>query len=125
MLPPCYRSSWSWAQGFRSRVTGDLDLRAFSSGLDLALINAFRNPQVSRIGGILSLDVRAHGPSATSDSWWIHTLKRGGHAMAENINVEISEGSADIQLGPQGSAFGEPLGLEPAREPSPAKAPSA
>ncbi len=88
----------SWAQGFQSRVTGDLDLRAFSSGLDLAVINAFRNPQVSGIGGILSLDVRAHGPLQHPIPGGFIRLS-GGHAKAGKLNVEVTEGSADIQLG--------------------------
>jgi len=89
----------SWAQGVQARPTGDVDLRAVSSGLDLGVFNAIRNPQISGVGGVLSLDVTAHGPLA-------HPLPHGFirlsavHASARQLKVEVTGGSADVQLGP-------------------------
>ncbi len=89
----------SWAQGFESRITGDLDMRALSSGLDLAFLNAFSNPQLSGVGGTLSLDVGAHGPLQ-------HPIPRGyirlsgGRVLAKKLKVAVTGGSAEIQLEP-------------------------
>ncbi len=89
----------SWAQGFESRITGDLDMRALSSGLDLAVLNAFPNPQLSGVGGTLRLDVGAHGPLQ-------HPIPRGyirlsgGRVLAKKLKVAVTAGSADIQLQP-------------------------
>jgi hypothetical protein len=89
----------SWARGFESRITGDVDLRAVSSGLDLAVFNSIRNPQVSAIGGASSLDVAAHGPLQ-------HPVPRGfirlsdGHALIRQTRVEITAATANVELGP-------------------------
>jgi len=89
----------SWAQRFESRVTGDLDMRVLSTGLDLAVLNAFPNPQLSGVNGTLSLDVGAHGPLQ-------HPIPRGyirlsgGRVLAKKLKVEVTGGFADIQLGP-------------------------
>ena len=88
-----------WAQSFESRVTGELDLRAVSSGLDLAVLNAFPNSQLGDINGTLSLDVGARGPLQ-------HPIPRGyirltdGRVLAKALKVAVTGGSADIQLGP-------------------------
>jgi len=89
----------NWAQGFQSRVTGDIDLRAVSSGLDLAVLNAFQSPQLSGIGGVLTLDVGAHGPLQHPIPQGFIRLS-GAHALAKKLKVEVTGGSADIQLGP-------------------------
>jgi len=89
----------SWARGFESRITGNLDLRVVSSGLDLAVLNAIRNPDVSGITGTLSLDVAAHGPLR-------HPVPRGfirisdGRALIRQTKVQVTGATADVQLGP-------------------------
>jgi autotransporter translocation and assembly factor TamB len=89
----------SWARRFESRVIGDIDMRAVSSGLDLAVLNTFTNRQLSGVGGNLSLDVGAHGPLQ-------HPIPRGYirlsdvRALAKSLKVAVTGGAADIQLGP-------------------------
>jgi autotransporter translocation and assembly factor TamB len=87
----------SWAQGFQSRPTGDVDLRAMSSGLDLAVLNAVRNPQISGVGGFLSLDIAARGQLAHPVPHGFIRLS-GVHASAPKLKVDVTGGSADIQL---------------------------
>ena len=89
----------SWARGFESRATGDIDLRAVSSGLDLAVLNAFQNPQLSGISGVLTLDVGARGPLQHPIPHGFIRLS-GAHALARKLKVEVTGGAADIQPGP-------------------------
>ncbi len=89
----------SWARKLESRITGNVDLRAVSTGLDVAVLNAIRNPAIGEIGGDLSLDVTAHGPL-------FHPIPRGfirlsgGRALIRQTKVQVTGALADIQLGP-------------------------
>jgi autotransporter translocation and assembly factor TamB len=88
-----------WAHGFEARPTGDMDLRARSNGLDLAVLNAVRNPQISDIGGVLTLDVAAHGPVAHPQPSGF--IRLGAvHASARQVKVNVTAGTADIELAP-------------------------
>lgn len=88
-----------WAQGFQSKPTGEVDLRAASNGLDLGILNAVRNPQIRGVGGILSLNIAAHGQLAHPIPHGFIRLS-GVHASAPKLKVDVIGGSADIQLEP-------------------------
>jgi autotransporter translocation and assembly factor TamB len=89
----------SWAHGFQARPNGDIDLRAHSNGLDLAVLNTIRNPQVSNIGGLLSVDLAARGPLAHPQPTGYIRVS-GARASVPQTKVNVTAGTADIELAP-------------------------
>ena len=54
--------SISWNNGVAARILGDLDVRAYSTGLSLAFLNALSGEEVNDIAGELSVDMTLSGP---------------------------------------------------------------
>ena len=54
--------SISWNNGLATRILGDLDVRAYSTGLSLAFLNALSGEEVNDIAGELSVDMTLSGP---------------------------------------------------------------
>ncbi|HET9915964.1 MAG TPA: translocation/assembly module TamB domain-containing protein, partial [Candidatus Binatia bacterium] len=80
----------SWQDGWRSEVTGALDLRIKSAGLSLAFLNAYAAKAVRDIGGDVSLDVTARG--ALLEPRWSGSLRlAGGKLKLTALNVDLTE----------------------------------
>ncbi len=91
----------SWHEGWRSEVTGDMDVRVKSAGLSLAFLNAYTAKTVSELGGEISLDLIARGrPAEPSLTGSFHLS--GGKLKAIPLNVQINsiaaEGSFDARM---------------------------
>jgi len=69
--------SIGWDNGRRGEALGDVDLRLSSSGLDLAVANAFGLKGVKDIAGELKLDVRVGGALSRPQANGTFTLKNG------------------------------------------------
>ena len=54
--------SVSWADGLATQILGDVNVRAYSTGLSLAFLNALSGEEVKDIAGELSLDMTLSGP---------------------------------------------------------------
>jgi translocation and assembly module TamB len=64
----------SWTDGWHAEVQGDMTLQVHSSGLNLALLNAFTNRTISGVAGELGLDLSVTGPVS-------HPQPRGSFAL--------------------------------------------
>ena len=87
----------SWQDGWRSEVTGALDLRIKSAGLSAAFLNAYAAKTVRDIGGEVSLDVTARGP--------LLEPRLGGSLRLDNgklkltaLNVDITEIGTEVRF---------------------------
>ncbi len=93
--------SLSWDQGWRSDVTGDMDLRAKSAGLSLAFLNAYAAKTVSDVAGEISLDLTARGrPAAPALSGSFRLSDGKLRATLLNVPVDsiTAEGSFDARV---------------------------
>ncbi len=90
----------SWDQGWRSRVSGELDLRAESPGLSLAFINVYSAKTISDLDGQISFDLVATGALAEPNLSGTFQIKNG-KLKANLVNVEIQgialDGSFDAR----------------------------
>lgn len=87
----------SWQDGWRSAVTGALDLRIKSAGLSMAFLNAYAAKTVRDIGGEVSLDLTARG------ALWEPSLSgslrlAGGKLKLPGLNVEVTEIGTDVSF---------------------------
>ena len=91
----------SWHEGWRSKITGDMYVRARSDGLSLGFLNAYTAKTVSDLGGEMSLDLIARGRPAEPALSGSFRL-RGGKLKALPLNVPIhsiaAEGSFDTRM---------------------------
>jgi len=90
----------SWSQGFEYRVTGDVDLKAKSTGLDLAFLEAFGGGTVSKVAGTLSLDLTVRGPIRDPRPDGFVALT-GGKFLLKPLGVKVQNATARIALAPQ------------------------
>lgn len=65
-----------WAEGWHAEMQGDVALQVHSSGLNLALLNAFTNRTISGVAGELGLDLSVTGPIS-------HPQPRGSFALTQ------------------------------------------
>lgn len=87
----------SWQDGWRSEVTGALDLRVKSAGLSLAFLNAYTAKAVRDIGGEVSLDVTARG--ALLEPRLSGSLRlAGGKLKLTALNVDITEIGTEVSF---------------------------
>ncbi len=90
----------SWAQGFEYRATGDVDLEAKSTGLDLAFVDAFGGGTVSKVAGTLSLDLTVRGPIRHPRPNGFVELS-GGQFLLKPLGVQVQNATARIAVAPQ------------------------
>ncbi len=89
----------SWSHGFEAKITGDLDARAVSPGISLAFLNSFATKQISGIGGILAVNISAHGPlTHPAPNGFLRLID--AHATARQLAVNVTDISADVELSP-------------------------
>lgn len=91
----------SWQDGWRSDITGDMDVRVQSAGLSLAFLNAYTAKTVSDLSGEISVDLTARGrPAAPALSGSFRL--RDGKLRATLLNVPVdsvtAEGSFDARV---------------------------
>ena len=90
----------SWHEGWRSEITGDMDVRVKSAGLSLAFLNAYTAKTVSDLDGEIGLDLIARGRPAEPSLRGAFQLS-GGKLKATLLNVSINsiaaEGSFDTR----------------------------
>jgi autotransporter translocation and assembly factor TamB len=90
----------NWSHGFQSRITGDLDARAASSGINLAFLNSLAGQKVSEIGGTVALDISARGPiTHPAPSGYIRVID--ARLSAHQVNVTVTNFDAMVELSPQ------------------------
>jgi len=91
----------SWHEGWRSEITGNMDVRVKSAGLSLAFLNAYMAKTVSDLSGEISLDLIAHGRPAEPSLSGSFQLN-GGKLNALPLNVQINsiaaKGSFDTRM---------------------------
>jgi autotransporter translocation and assembly factor TamB len=89
--------SLGWAHGFQHEVTGDIDVQAKSSGLDLAFVEAFGGKVLQNVHGTLRLDVNAHGPlQHPQPSGFIQLA--GGQFHVKPLGVDVKNADARLAL---------------------------
>ncbi|MEO6163393.1 MAG: translocation/assembly module TamB domain-containing protein, partial [Candidatus Binatia bacterium] len=91
----------SWHDGWRSDVTGDMNLRVQSAGLSLAFLNAYTAKTVSDVAGEISLDLTARGrPAAPALSGSFRLSDGKLRATLLNVPVDSvsAEGSFDARV---------------------------
>jgi len=79
----------SWSNGFRADVSDGLDLRAQSTGLSIAFLNAFTGKSAENIAGELSLDATARGALKEPQLRGSFQL-RDGRVKVTPLNVDIN-----------------------------------
>jgi len=84
----------SWAQGFQMKPRGDIDFRAVSPGLNLAVLNAIAKDSVREVKGILLLNVTVKGPLTQPIPTGFVKIQNGA-AMVVPTGVKID----DLELG--------------------------
>ncbi len=90
----------SWQDGWRSEVTGALDMRIKSAGLSAAFLNAYAAKEVRDIGGEVSLDVTARG--ALLEPRLSGSLRlTGGKLKLTALNVEVTEIGTEVSFDQQ------------------------
>jgi len=90
-----------WHEGWRSEITGDMDVRVKSAGLSLAFLNAYTAKTVSDLGGEISLDLIARGRPAEptlSGSFRVSDAKVKATLLNVQINSIAAEGSFDNRV---------------------------
>jgi autotransporter translocation and assembly factor TamB len=87
----------SWSQGFQAKVAGELDAHAVSPGIDLTFLNSLAARQVSGIGGLLAVNLSAHGPiTHPTPNGFVRLID--AHATAGQLAVNVTGINADVQL---------------------------
>ena len=86
--------------GLTTKILGDMDARAWSSGLSLAFLNALSGEGVSDIAGELSVDMRVRGPLADPFPQGTVTLRNGRVAVSP-LGIEISDMTLALVTDPE------------------------
>ena len=86
--------------GLTTEILGDMDARAWSSGLSLAFLNALSGEGVSDIAGELSVDMRVRGPLADPFPQGTVTLRNGRVAVSP-LGIEISDMTLALVTDPE------------------------
>lgn len=90
----------SWAEGWRAEVRGDLDFRTRSSGLSLAVLNAFSGTAIQGVAGELSLDLVLRGPLARPLPHGTFGL-RNGRVRVLPLGVQMSAVTVEGEVNPE------------------------
>ncbi len=89
-----------WEPAFEARPTGDLDLAVRSSGLSLAFVNAFTQPNAQKVDGALTVDVSVRGPvEAPRPSGSLGLV--GGRASLPKLGIDLTDASLDVGFDPE------------------------
>ena len=86
--------------GLTTEILGDMDARAWSSGLSLAFLNALSGEGVSDIAGELSVDMRVRGPLEDPFPQGTVTLRNGRVAVSP-LGIEISDMTLALVTDPE------------------------
>ena len=88
-----------WASGFEARPLGDIALTIRSTGLNLAVLNAFSGRAVTDIAGQLLLDISLQGPLSEPRPHGTFQIQNG-RAELKPLGVKISTISLEGGIGP-------------------------
>ena len=94
----------SWIQGWHAEAPGNLDARIQSTGLNLALLNAFSGKALRGIAGEMEMDVRVQGSLNQPLANGFLRL-RDGKVTPTALGIQVSAISAEALLEPRGIRF--------------------
>ena len=97
-----------WASGFEARPLGDIDLKIHSTGINLAVLNAFSGKAVTGIAGQFLLDISLQGPLSDLRPHGTFQI-RDGQVELKPLGVQISTISLEGGIEPGAIRIGQLL----------------
>ena len=91
----------NWHEGWRSEITGDMDVRVKSAALSLAFLNAYTAKTIRDLGGEISIDLIARGRPAApslSGSFQLNDGKLKSLPLNVQIDSIAAAGSFDSRM---------------------------